>query len=63
MQTPARSEIQSSSSGMRPREFAKKYDVAESLVYKGCRDGSIPCIRLGRRFVILWREWEKKANA
>lgn len=47
--------------GIRPRCFAKKYGVAENLVYRGCRDGSIPCIRLGKRFVILWREWEKKA--
>jgi len=49
--------------GIRPRRFAEKYGVAENLVYRGCRDGSIPCVRLGNRFVILWREWEKLASA
>ena len=62
MSTPTGSEENQAEHGMRPRQFAKKYGVAESLVYKGCSDGSIPCVRLGNRFVILWREWEKKAN-
>ena len=50
-------------SGMKPRDFARKYGVSENSVYRGCSDGSIPSIRVGNRLVILWEEWEKKANA
>lgn len=49
--------------GMKPRQFARVYGLSENSVYQGCRDGSIPCIRIGNRFVILWEQWEKKANA
>jgi len=49
--------------GMKPREFAKKYGLSENSVYSACRDGSIPTIKVGNRFVILWEQWEKKAYA
>jgi predicted DNA-binding transcriptional regulator AlpA len=52
-----------STRGMKPREFAKRYGLSENSVYQGCRDGSIPSIRVGNRFVILWEQWEKKAIA
>jgi hypothetical protein len=48
--------------GMKPREFALRYGLSEFAVYQGCGNGSIPSIRVGNRLVILWREWEKKAN-
>jgi len=49
--------------GIKPREFAALYGLSENSVYQGCRDGSIPSIRVGKRLVILWQEWEKLANA
>jgi len=49
--------------GMKPREFAKKYGLSENSVYRACREGSIPTIRVGNRFVILWKQWEMRANA
>jgi predicted DNA-binding transcriptional regulator AlpA len=48
--------------GMKPREFARRYGLSENSVYRGCRDGTIPSIRIGNRFVILWEQWEKLAN-
>jgi len=49
--------------GMKPRNFAARYGLSENSVYAGCRNGSIPNVRVGNRFVILWELWEKKANA
>ena len=57
-----KSEDDAISRGMKPRQFARVYGLSENSVYQGCRDGSIPCIRIGNRFVILWEKWEKKAN-
>jgi hypothetical protein len=48
---------------MKPRNFAARYGLSENSVYAGCRNGSIPNVRVGNRFVILWELWEKKANA
>ncbi len=41
-----------SSSIYQPAELAKMLSVSRQTVYKGLRDGTIPSIRLGRRFVI-----------
>jgi hypothetical protein len=49
--------------GMKPRDFARLYGLSENSVYAGCRDGSIPSIKVGNRYVILWQQWEKKADA
>ena len=57
----ARSEQQNP--GMKPREFARKYGLSDNSVYRGCRDGSIPSIRVGNRYVILWEKWEMKADS
>lgn len=35
-----------------PDELAALLGVARGAVYKGLRDGTIPSIRLGKRFVI-----------
>jgi hypothetical protein len=48
--------------GIKPREFARQYGLSENSVYRGCRDGSIPSIRVGNRFVILWQQWENMAK-
>ena len=48
--------------GLKPREFARKYGLAENSVYAGIRSGEIPAIRVGGRFVVLWEEFEKKAS-
>ena len=48
--------------GMKPRDFAKRYGLSENSVYQACRDGSIPAVRVGNRFVILWEQWERKAS-
>jgi hypothetical protein len=48
--------------GMKPREFAKRYGLSANSVYEGCRNGSIPNVRVGNRFVILWQEWENQAK-
>ena len=49
--------------GMKPREFARRYGLSDNSVYRGCRDGSIPSVRVGNRYVILWEKWEMKAEA
>lgn len=49
--------------GLKPREFARRYGLAENLVYEKCHSGEIPNVRVGNRFVILWQEWEKQASA
>jgi len=49
--------------GMKPRNFAARYGLSENSVYEGCRNGSIPSVKVGNRYVILWEEFEKKANA
>jgi predicted DNA-binding transcriptional regulator AlpA len=48
--------------GMKPREFARMYGLAENLVYEKCRSGEIPNVRIGTRFVILWEQWEAQAK-
>ena len=48
--------------GMKPREFAVRYGLSENSVYEGCRNGSIPNVRVGNRFVILWQQWENQAK-
>lgn len=48
--------------GMKPRAFAVRYGLSENSVYEGCRNGSIPNVRVGNRFVILWQEWENQAK-
>jgi len=48
--------------GMRPREFAKAYGLSEGAVYKGLREGAIPHVRLGDRFVILPHHFEALAR-
>jgi excisionase family DNA binding protein len=35
-----------------PEELATKLNVSRQTVYKGLRAGTIPAIRLGKRFVI-----------
>ena len=48
--------------GMKPREFAVRYGLSANSVYEGCRNGSIPNVRVGNRFVILWQQWENRAK-
>ena len=44
--------------GMRPREFADRYGLSEMSVYRGIRDGTIPAVRVGGRFVVLPEAFE-----
>tara|TARA_Y100000310_G_scaffold3792_1_gene4672 strand:+ start:15617 stop:15799 length:183 start_codon:yes stop_codon:yes gene_type:complete len=34
--------------------------LGEQLVYRGVKDGSIPAIKVGARYVILLEAWERK---
>ncbi len=47
--------------GLSPRQFAKLYGLGEALVYRSVKDGSIPAIKVGARYVILPEVWERKA--
>jgi hypothetical protein len=48
--------------GLLPRPFARRYGLGEKSVYNGIRDGSIPAIKVGNRFVILIEEWKRRAG-
>jgi len=50
------------SGGMKPREFARKYRLSDYAVYKGIREGSIPNVRVGNRFVVLVDKFEEKSG-
>lgn len=48
-----------------PDDLAEKLAVGRQAVYKGLRNGTIPSIRLGKRFVIprtAIEEWLKTAG-
>lgn len=47
--------------GLTPREFAKRYGLAEGSVYKAIRNGEIPAVRVGVRYVCLPEEFERRA--
>lgn len=49
----------------KPEELAEMLGIGRTAVYKGLRDGTIPSIRFGNRYVIpkvAIVEWLKKAG-
>jgi hypothetical protein len=47
-----------SSTGLKPRDFARRYGLSDFAVYQGIKNGSIPSIRVGRRYIVLPRRFE-----
>ena len=48
-----------------PNELAGELGVSRQLIYRGLRDGSIPSIRMGKRFLIprsAIQEWLRTAG-
>jgi hypothetical protein len=49
--------------GMKPREFARIYNMSDGAVYQGIRDGVIPHVRVNGRIVILVRQFEEMSKS
>ena len=47
--------------GMKPRQFAKEYNLSEGTVYKGVHSGAIPHVKVNGRIIILARVFEEMA--
>lgn len=48
--------------GLKPREFAMQYHLSDYAVYQGIKDGSIPSVRVGRRYIVLAHRFEEMVS-
>ena len=48
--------------GLKPKDFAKTYGLSERHVYDQIRQGKLPVVTVGNRYVILVQKFEEMAQ-
>ena len=45
---------------LRPRSFAKRYDMSDRLVYQLLREGRLPAVQVNGRYLVLCEQFERE---